>query len=319
MIRTIQKHTTISQQIDLLKSRGLLFGSEELARTVLSDYGYYNIINGYKDLYTYLDPSGSEHYNSGISFEQIYSLFYMDHVIRNQIMIILLDLEESLKSITANVIAEQISTDQNEYLKLVHYQNRRSALYQFSLPAIIDILKKTCCSNKNPIKHHREKYGNVPPWVLFKSLYFSTLINFIRLQKPEIKKAIIQKLYPLSPDRINRYTIELFLDSLFLFLEYRNLCAHGGRVYNHVPSAKIRITDESKIELSSCLKSCSKLDASYGLGRLWVLFSLFRRTDHALNLSETIHKEMVRHCSIFPNDRELLITASGASPIYENI
>lgn len=46
-----QEFTTIEQQIELLKSRNLVFKSEKNAKIILESYGYYEIINGYKDFY----------------------------------------------------------------------------------------------------------------------------------------------------------------------------------------------------------------------------------------------------------------------------
>ena len=42
---------TIDEQIDLLKSRNIIFEDEENAKKILLNNNYYNIINGYKDLF----------------------------------------------------------------------------------------------------------------------------------------------------------------------------------------------------------------------------------------------------------------------------
>ena len=41
---------TIDEQIALLKSRGLVFKNEEVAKVNLLSFGYYEIVNGYKDI-----------------------------------------------------------------------------------------------------------------------------------------------------------------------------------------------------------------------------------------------------------------------------
>ena len=71
-----------------MKKRGLSFISEKTAYELLEIYGYYNIINGYKE--PYISKSKySEQYKPGVTFEQIYSLFCLDHAIRNELMLIL--------------------------------------------------------------------------------------------------------------------------------------------------------------------------------------------------------------------------------------
>ena len=51
--------TTIDQQIKILKDRNLKFLNEKAAREHLRSYGYYEIINGYKD---YLLESGNRNW-----------------------------------------------------------------------------------------------------------------------------------------------------------------------------------------------------------------------------------------------------------------
>ena len=43
--------TTFEEQVKILKRRGLKFTSEETALKALQRFGYYSIINGYKDPY----------------------------------------------------------------------------------------------------------------------------------------------------------------------------------------------------------------------------------------------------------------------------
>ena len=53
--------TTIDQQIQLLEDRKLIFRSKEYAKQILSMYGYYNVINGYKDNYV-ISVDGEEQF-----------------------------------------------------------------------------------------------------------------------------------------------------------------------------------------------------------------------------------------------------------------
>lgn len=42
---------TIDEQLEILKSRGLCFSTDESTKRYLEKENYYNIINGYKDLF----------------------------------------------------------------------------------------------------------------------------------------------------------------------------------------------------------------------------------------------------------------------------
>ena len=47
-VQSMKPFTNIDEQIELLKSRNLTFINESLARQSLTNYGYYEIVNGYK-------------------------------------------------------------------------------------------------------------------------------------------------------------------------------------------------------------------------------------------------------------------------------
>ncbi|WP_243729268.1 hypothetical protein [Mycoplasma capricolum] len=42
---------TFEEQIEILKSRGLIISNEQKAIEILKQENYYNIVNGYKDLF----------------------------------------------------------------------------------------------------------------------------------------------------------------------------------------------------------------------------------------------------------------------------
>ena len=83
-------YSTPEKQIQKLKLKNLIFEDEDFAKAKLAEYGYYNIINSYKAPYMTI-VNGKKEYISGTSFEQIYSLFTLDHNLRNSIMSAMLD------------------------------------------------------------------------------------------------------------------------------------------------------------------------------------------------------------------------------------
>lgn len=312
-----QQFTTISEQIEILKKRHLSFDDIYTSRLLLSTYGYYNIINGYKEHYVYSD-NNEEFYRDGVTFEQIYSLFCLDHSIRNQTMLIMLDLEEHLRAVTSYVIGNAFGSNQSDYLRFNNYQNRNVSP-RFSLSKILDIMNKATLSDKDPIRYHRETYGNVPPWVLFKGIYMGTLVNFVRLQKPAQKEAIISAFYNVPVELVDAYLKDLFMDTLFMCYEYRNLAAHGGRIYNHTPDTKIRITPESIAALENKITNFSILQNTHSLGTLACVFDLFDKKSYRDNLRQIIQSEIVKHCINYPDDMSYLMESTGISNIAHPI
>lgn len=150
-------YSTPEEQIQKLKLKNLIFEDEDFAKAKLAEYGYYNIINSYKAPYMTI-VNGKKEYISGTSFEQIYSLFTLDHNLRNSIMSAMLDFEEHLRAATAEVIARNWGTDHNEYLKWEHYRDRSTVKERFSLRGILGTLRQNIMSGKDPIKYYRENY-----------------------------------------------------------------------------------------------------------------------------------------------------------------
>lgn len=91
-----KQYTTPEQQIAKLKSQNLAFGDEKRAELSLSLFGYFNLIKGYRDPYVINNGSGIS-YRSGMTFEQICSLYLLDKNLRNAVIAAMLDLEEYVK------------------------------------------------------------------------------------------------------------------------------------------------------------------------------------------------------------------------------
>lgn len=94
-----------------------------------------------------------------------------------------------------------------------------------------------------------------------------------------------------------------FSDLLYLFLEYRNLCAHAGRVYNHCPDANVRI-DPDLLRRLGIPENRLYLNS---LGRLIAGIMMLRDDAPIYNIKRTLSNELDRHCVAFPDDKEYLL------------
>lgn len=309
--KIIANFTTTDEQIEILKRRGLIFNDEIIAKELLQIYGYYNLINGYKDPYVSI-IDGEEFYKEGIYFEQILSLFILDAHLRYSILSSMLLLEEHLRSVTSYVIGEHFGSNDMIYLRKENYKDRHVSNPAFSLDTILSTMKKALRSSKDPIRYHREKYHNVPPWILVKGLYMNTLINFIRFQKKEVKEELIQTVYGIDAKSASLDSVkELFSSTLFLALDYRNMAAHGGRTYNFCPKTKLRLNEKLLSELQGVLADPSVLQPSCNLNQLLYLLSLFKFKNISLGIENALNTEASRHFSSSPNDFDYISQATG--------
>ena len=90
-------YSTVDEQIEKLLSQHLIINNIDFAKEQLGLYGYFNLIKSYRDPYSIPTPDGLK-YRSGITFEQITSLYILDKNLRNSVISAMLDLEEHLKA-----------------------------------------------------------------------------------------------------------------------------------------------------------------------------------------------------------------------------
>ena len=220
----------IDEQINLLKSRNIIFENEEEAKKILLHNNYYNIINGYKDLF--LDEQDSSIYKFGTNFNEIYALYEFDRQLRNIFLEYILKFENSLRALIAYYFSEQYGND--NYLKLNNFEtfenvNVNNDTKQKNIKyiqSLIGNINKNIASNieNKYINHYIINYGFVPLWVLVNILSFGDICNFYRLMKQRERTKIAIEL------NINEADLYSLLNIL---TKTRNLCAHDERLYNY--------------------------------------------------------------------------------------
>ena len=222
---------TYDEQLGLLKNRGLSFADEDFALTKLQEENYYNIINGYKDLF--IDKEKDlEFYIEGVTFEEIYSLYDFDRNIRNILFKYILKVENNLRSLIAYSFSEKYGND--NYLKFSNFEtlhgktNNPSNLIKRAnhIQKLIANLQSDIAQaveKKDYIKHYIITYGFVPLWVLVNCITLGRLSQFYTLMEQSDRAKIA--IYWNVQDGDLRQYIKLLAD-------YRNLCAHDERIYN---------------------------------------------------------------------------------------
>lgn len=287
-------YTTPKEQIQKLLSQHLFIENTESAIESLELFGYSNLIKSYREPYM-ITVNNKKIYRSGVSFDQLASLYMLDKNLRNAVMAAMQDLEEHIKELSSDVIANSFGTHQNYYLQYKNYRNKRKRVDRFTLSGILQTMNKTLDTDKDPIHHYNSEHGIVPPWILFKSIYFSTIINFIDQFKIKEQNKLVEKLYntnslKLSEDRMRM----LMMDTLFICLGYRNMAAHGGRIYNYNCPNKLRMNEifgEDNIKKNVL-----------GFSQLLFVLNLLNYQNPFFRLSSTLSEEVNRHCSAYPQD-----------------
>ena len=283
------QYTTIEEQIKKLKSQHLLIENEKFAKAALQTYGYYNIINGYRDPFIIRDYN-EKTYSPNVTFEEIYALFKFDHNVRAAVLLAMLDLEEHIKAAVAEIIAEDFGSDYHTYLHRNNYRDRKVSDPRFSRNKILAGMKKTAeCSYTQPIRYYRETHGVIPPWILLKGVYFGTLVNYIKFFKSKQRNKLIRAIYgdDISDEELPFYK-DMLSDTLFTCLEYRNLAAHEGRIYNHVLKSTIRAFNAEGIRA--------------GLPQLVSALSGIKYQQPFVIIEEALSDSLNEYCGAYPDD-----------------
>lgn len=236
----MKEFKTIEEQINLLKSRNMLFDNEEEAKEILLHNNYYNIINGYKDLF--LDTNNPVNYKPGTKFEEIYSLYEFDRQLRNIFLEYILKIENSMRSLIAHYFS--LSYGNDNYLKLDNFETFQNTNVNIKtkqnqvkfIQILLGNINKNIANNieNKYISHYITQYGFIPLWVLVNILSFGDICNFYRLMKQR-ERIIISMEFNIA---------EFDLSSLLNILcKTRNLCAHDERLYNYEYPAYTGIND----------------------------------------------------------------------------
>lgn len=238
-MHSMKEFKTFNQQLAILRKRGMIVPTNGVPKRFLEQENYYNVINGYKNLFLLRDGNGNivspEEYLPNTHFNELKSLFLFDRELRFLFLKYLLIFENSFKTSMAHEFTKKYPKP-NSYLDIANYRidDPKTVLKQIS------ILTKTIHDNvgvKGAVKHYIEEHGAVPLWVLVNYLTIGNLSYLYNALK-DSEKNIIAKYYSdkytkqYKPSRPLRINAEDMKSALKIFNLIRNQCAHDERLFN---------------------------------------------------------------------------------------
>lgn len=124
----MKEFKTYRQQLRILRERGLIIKNGSKAIELLKEEGYYNIVNGYKEIF--LDSSRDEEFFlPNTTFEELYNLCVFDRELRNLYIKYILIFESSLKSSLAHIFSQN-HKELNAYLSINNFTDDKSKVTQ---------------------------------------------------------------------------------------------------------------------------------------------------------------------------------------------
>ncbi|MDL2208907.1 Abi family protein, partial [Parabacteroides sp. OttesenSCG-928-O15] len=243
----MKKATTIEEQLDILKNRGMSIDiDEEKAKEILLDIGYFRLgFYCFPFEKTYPRIKKRDHaYREGAKFSDVVKLYYLDVNLRHL-------LTKYINRIEVNFRTKVT------YEASLYYQNsntwfvdpnvmEKKYIDAFDAKVYNDAFKRN-----NVIKIHHRKHINdryAPAWKTMEFITFGGVLKVFKSLKSEEVKKIISKHYEID----NIYVFENYIHSI---IQIRNVCAHGAALFDFTLEKSIKngpalkITNQNKNKL----------------------------------------------------------------------
>lgn len=217
-----KKFKTLQEQVEILKSKGLIIEDMEECMDILLRENYF-FINGYRHLL--MKSPQDRTFVVGATFRELYAIFLFDRVLRNIIFKNLLVVENNMKSIISYQLSKKYGYHEKEYLSAKNFTN--DPLKARKVKDLINKMKRQIRVNSlqhTATMHYVTNYGYIPLWVLVKVLSFGVISDLYSILKVEDKVGIAS-IYNISVEQLE--------DFLPILSNYRNLCAHEDILYDH--------------------------------------------------------------------------------------
>lgn len=222
--------TTIDEQLQILSKRNIKL--DEHSHIILFQYGYYNLVNGYKDPFidsVLTKEKGEDFYKSGTTLTNLVALYRFDSTLRRNMLSCTTIIETYMKSAISNFFSLKYGTNHWTYLTPDCFTKKSNKTEKVNklIHKISNAIEYFTFRKPHPsITHFSKRYNQIPLWSLNTILSFGTMANFYDLLEDDLKKKIAKSINPVLTPTI--------LSSILYYLtDIRNKCAHNNRLYIH--------------------------------------------------------------------------------------
>ena len=213
------KATTINEQVEILKSRGLIFDSGiEKVKEVLLDIGYYRL--GF--YWSPFEIDKDHNFKPGTKFSDVLALYYLDVDLKNILVRILNRIEINFKTQLIYFASNQYNKDS------IWFTNNKIAENSFVEGFYNFYNKNIKTINNKPIQKHHLKYRNhkyAPAWKTIEFMSLGSTINLYDALLNESLKRTIAKQYDVL-------SLQNFKNYLKTIRYIRNICAHSDLLFD---------------------------------------------------------------------------------------
>ncbi len=223
------------EQVELLKSRGMVITDHAKAAYYLSHLNYYRL-RGY---WLPLEEDQKSHkFKPGVTFEDALNLYVFDRELR----LLVLDAVERIEVSLRTQWAYHLAHNHGSHAYMAPALCRNPRWYESNLELLKKELQRTDEVFVNHYNHTYRTPETPPIWVVCEIMSLGLLSRWCKGLRPAHTRRAIANIYSL-PDRV--------LDSFVEHLAYiRNICAHHSRLWNRRMTKTMELPRTKPIGLS---------------------------------------------------------------------
>lgn len=224
---------TYREQLDLLKTRGLVVHNEPFALHCLEHHNYYRL-SPYRFPFTI--PGNRDLFLAGTTFEQLWKLYAFDRRLRQLVIEACKSVEVSLRSRWAYQVG-------HAYGPLGYLDNQHFSSQLIHARTLVKLHDEMDRSREEFIQHHRATlFMPWPPaWVIVEIASFGNISNLLsQLRQSAIRQAVAN---PFGMDE------QTFCSLMHHLSVLRNSAAHHSRLWNRQFVIKFKLPKKKPIHL----------------------------------------------------------------------
>lgn len=238
--------TTIKEQIEILRNRGMIIPDEEKAKEHLLDIGYYRL--GFYWYYFEIDKA--HNFASNTNLDDVIDLYYLDIDLKNMLLKYIYRIEVHFRTQLIHYVSNFYLNKSDWYMdrRIVH----KNIVFQ------INKSYETLKLKNNIIKKHHLKYSNdqyAPAWKTMEFLTFGQVLKIYSNLKEEQLKSNIALTYKLRDYNV-------LINYLTAILNIRNICSHSNVLFDYnqpkgitrIPNKRFRIQSRNTTNLNASFK-----------------------------------------------------------------
>lgn len=291
------KFFSFNEQVSLIIEKGIEIKDKDYAKEMLQQIGYFPLIGGYKHLFKI--PTTNK-YKAGTTIEEIISLYKFDKELRELFFKYLLQIERHMRSLISYYFTQYYGMPQKQYLDIKNYNDTKRN--HATIVKLISTLKRaTTTTDYTYINYYRKTYGNIPLWVSINILTFGNISKMFQVFPQSLKSKVLKNF-----EQLNQRQMDQFLSVL---TKYRNVCAHGERLFTYKTTDSIADTPLHK-KLSLPYSGNQYMKGKQDLFAMVIAFKYLLPRNDFLEFKRQLAKEInranieVKHI----NETELLNT-----------